>query len=210
MSSSRLDAARQLGKTGHAELVGPGGIALASTEFADELRPGEHAAFYRTMLKAAKPGIGDVAHNGPDPSPNDGNTERHVMAFVRLVTVPWGVALGGTDSETFAPAHHLRRTLMLAGTSSLAALWLLTLLGARFLVRPVRELTRSAEQMASGNLEQPVEVSEGGEIGVLANHAPLLAALRPAEPAAAIATTTTATANVSRLARWTTLMFPPW
>ena len=163
----RLDAAKQLGKTGHAELVGPGGIALASTEFADELRPGEHSAFYRTMLKAAKPAIGDIAHNGPDPSPNDGDAERHVMAFARLVNAPWGVALGGTDSETFAPAHRLRRTLLLAGSSSLAALWLLTLLGARFLVRPVRELTRSAEQMASGNLEQPVEVSEGGEIGVL-------------------------------------------
>ncbi len=163
----RLDAARKLGKTGHAELVGPGGIALASTEFSDELRPGEHAVFYRKMLEASKPGIGDVSHNGTDPSPSDGDNERHVMAFARLVTAPWGVALGGTDSETFASAHRLRRTLMLAGTSSLAALWILTLLGARFLVRPVRELTRSAEQMASGNLEQPVEVSEGGEIGVL-------------------------------------------
>jgi two-component system sensor histidine kinase KdpD len=58
--------------------------------------------------------------------------------------------------------------LILAGGGALAALWLLTLLGARLLVRPVRDLTRAAEQMASGDLEQRVSVSEGGEIGVLA------------------------------------------
>jgi K+-sensing histidine kinase KdpD len=40
-------------------------------------------------------------------------------------------------------------------------------LGARFLVRPVRVLTRAAEEMASGDLERPVRVTEGGEIGVL-------------------------------------------
>ncbi len=90
------------------------------------------------------------------------------MAFVRLSVAPWAVALGGTESETYAPARHLRRTLMLAGGGSLAALWLLTLLGARLLVRPVRDLTRAAEEMASGDLERTVSVSEGGEIGVLA------------------------------------------
>jgi signal transduction histidine kinase/HAMP domain-containing protein len=163
----RLDAARRLGRTGHAELVGPDGIALASTEFDDVLEPGEHVAFYRRMLRTVKPGIGDVAQTPSTSSADGTKDERHVMAFARLASAPWGVALGGTESETFAPAHRLRRTLLLAGSTSLAALWLLTLLGARFLVRPVRVLTRSAEEMASGDLERPVSVSEGGEIGVL-------------------------------------------
>jgi signal transduction histidine kinase len=90
------------------------------------------------------------------------------MAFVRLSAAPWAVALGGTDSETYAPARRLRRTLMFAGGGSLLVLWLLTLMGARLLVHPVRGLTRAAEEMASGDLERPVSVSEGGEIGVLA------------------------------------------
>ena len=162
-----LGSAERLGRTGHAELVGPGGIALASTEFDDVLQPGEHLAFYRKMLKAPNPGTGDVAHTPLGSQAVGMRDEKHVMAFARLTGAPWGVALGGTESETFAPAHRLRRTLLLAGTSSLAALWLLTLFGARFLVRPVRTLTRSAEEMASGDLERPVSVSEGGEIGVL-------------------------------------------
>jgi signal transduction histidine kinase/HAMP domain-containing protein len=164
----RLGAARSLGTTGHAELVGANGIALASTEAGSALRPGEHLAFYREMLKQSPSGISNVPVTPDTREPADMKHEKHVMAFVRLRVAPWAVALGGTDSETYAPARHLRKTLILAGGGSLAALWLLTLLGARLLVHPVRRLTRAAEQMASGDLEQPVAVSEGGEIGVLA------------------------------------------
>jgi signal transduction histidine kinase/HAMP domain-containing protein len=164
----RLDSARRLGRTGHAELVGPNGIALASTEAGAALVPGEHLAFYRRMLKAPQPGIANVGVTPNDHEPADLQHQPHAMAFVRLTAAPWAVALGGTVSETYAPARHLRETLILAGGSSLAALWLLTLLGARLLVRPVRGLTLAAEQMASGNLEETVSVSEGGEIGVLA------------------------------------------
>jgi signal transduction histidine kinase/HAMP domain-containing protein len=165
---TRLDAAQSLGRTGHAELVGPDGIALASTEAGAVLRPGEHLAFYRKMLKARKPGVADVPVTpGAEDEPAVLSHERHVMAFARLTVAPWGVSLGGTESETYGPASHLRQTLMLAGGGALAALWLLTLIGARLLVRPVRTLTRAAEEMASGNLEQTVSVSEGGEIGIL-------------------------------------------
>lgn len=165
---NRLDTARRLGRTGHAELVGPEGVALASTEAGFALAPGEHLSFYRKMLTAAQPGIADVPVTPGHNEPSDLRHERHVMAFVRLSAAPWAVALGGTDGETYAPARQLRRTLILAGGGSLAALWLLTLLGARLLVRPVRGLTRAAEEMASGNLDRAVSVSEGGEIGALA------------------------------------------
>jgi two-component system sensor histidine kinase KdpD len=164
----RLDAVRRLGRTGHAELVGADGIALASTEPGASLSPGEHLAFYREMLRSPIPGIANVTVTHGRDEPAALRAEKHAMAFVRLDAAPWAVALGGTDSETYAPARHLRRTLMFAGGGSLAVLWLLTLLGAQLLVRPVRGLTRAAEQMASGNLEQTVSVSEGGEIGVLA------------------------------------------
>lgn len=164
----RLGAARSLGRTGHAELVGPAGIALASTEGGAALVPGEHLAFYRTMLRTSQPAVADVSTAPSAQEPAELQHARHVMAFVQLTAAPWAVALGGTTDETYAPARHLRRTLILGGGGALAALWLLTLLGARLLVHPVRGLTRAAEEMASGDLERSVHVSEGGEIGVLA------------------------------------------
>jgi signal transduction histidine kinase/HAMP domain-containing protein len=89
------------------------------------------------------------------------------MAFAPLSAARWGVAVGGSARETFAPANHLRNTLLLTGALSLAFLWALTLVGARRRVRPVRVLTEAARGMAAGNLEQPVRIAEGGEIGVL-------------------------------------------
>lgn len=163
----RLGTARRLGSSGHAELVGPGGIALASTEAGDFLKPGEHLEFYRRMLGARQPGIETVPYTPWHSDAASHRREHHVMAFTRLSAAPWGVTLGGTTSETFAPARRLQRTLLLAGSASLAALWVLTLLGARLLVRPVRVLTRAAKNIASGNLEQPITVPEGGEIGEL-------------------------------------------
>ena len=166
--TDRLDAALRLGTTGHAELVGPDGIALASTEPGAALKPGEHLAFYREMFAARRTGTANVRVTPGSSEPAVMSHEHHVMAFVPLTDAPWAVSLGGTESDTYAPANHLRTTLILAGGGSLAALWLLTLLGARLLVRPVRDLTSAAEQMASGNLEETVSVSEGGEIGTLA------------------------------------------
>ena len=160
--------APRLGKTGHGELVGPGGVVIASTEPDDYLKPGEHLAFYREMLRSPEPGVENVPYHPWHAVPGDRRDERHVMAFARLKAAPWGVAVGGLDTETLAPVEHLKRTLLLAGAGSLAALWLLTLLGARLLVRPVLRLTAAAREMAGGDLEQTVAVSEGGEIGVLA------------------------------------------
>jgi len=94
----RLDAARRLGTTGHAELVGPDGIALASTQAGAAFTPGEHLAFYREMLKSAQPGIANVPVTPESNEPADLQHERHAMAFVRLSAAPWAVALGGTES----------------------------------------------------------------------------------------------------------------
>ena len=163
-----LQEATRLGKTGHGELVGPGGVVVASTEPDDYLKPGEHLAFYRKMLRSLEPGVENVPYHPWNAVSVDRHDERHVMAFARLAAAPWGVAVGGLASETLAPVQHLRRTLLIAGAGSLAALWLLTLLGARLLVRPVRKLTAAAQEMAAGDLEHTVGVSEGGEIGVLA------------------------------------------
>ena len=160
--------ATRLGETGHGELVGLRGIVIASTEPDDYLKPGEHLPFYREMLRSPEPEVENVPYDPGQALPADRRDEQHVMAFARLRAAPWGVAVGALDTETLAPVQHLERTLLLAGAGSLAALWLLTLLGARLLVRPVLRLTAAAREMAAGDLEQTVGVSEGGEIGVLA------------------------------------------
>ncbi len=162
-----LEYAKNLGRTGHAELVNEGGIVIASTMPGESLKPGEHLDFYLRMLKSRTSGVANVVSYPWHPMPGDRRGDHHVMAFAPLSAAPWGVAVGGSAQETFAPLNHLRNTLLLAGALTLAFLWALTLLGARRHVRPVRVLTDAARGMAAGNLEQPVRIGGGGEIGVL-------------------------------------------
>ena len=162
-----LAYAISLGRTGHAELVNEGGVVIASTIPGDSLKLGEHLDFYLRMLKARTSGVQNVVSYPWHAVPGDRPGDHHVMAFAPLTAAPWGVAVGGSAQETFAPLIHLRNTLLLAGALSLAFLWALALLGARRHIRPVRVLTDAARGMAAGDLEQPVRIGGGGEIGML-------------------------------------------
>jgi len=166
--SKPLSHAKDVGHTGHAELVGEGGLIVASTGYGGFLKPGEHLDFYLQKLRAREAGVEDVPYTPWHQVPANREGEHHVMAFAPLTNAPWGVSVGGSTRETFAPVARLRNTLLLAGALALAFLWVVTLVGARLLVRPVRTLTHAAGGMAAGDLDEPVRVAEGGEIGALA------------------------------------------
>lgn len=159
--------AKRLGRTGHAWLIGQEGLAISATDPKDVLHLGEHLPFYRRMLASRGSGVETVPYRAWDTPASARPRWRHVMAWVPLRDAPWGVSVGGSKSETFAAADRLRGDLLLGGAGALAGLWLVALIGARLLVRPVYVLTRAARAMASGDLEQQVRVDEGGEIGVL-------------------------------------------
>ncbi|MBI3954342.1 MAG: GAF domain-containing protein [Chloroflexi bacterium] len=162
-----LQHARDLGDTGHAELVDGRGLIIASTDYGGFLQPGEHLGFYLRMFQSETAAVENVPYS-PWHAPAGARRQvQHVMAFAPVPGAAWGVAVGGTDRETFAPVARLRNNIIIMGALSLGALWALTLLGARLLVRPVRTLTGAARRMASGNLAEPVHIGEGGEIGVL-------------------------------------------
>lgn len=162
-----LANAKGLGKTGHAELVDSDGLVIASTEGAAFQSPGEHRTWYLQMLGQGGEGVATVPLEARSSTEGMNEAGTHIMAFQRLTDAPWGVAVGGSESETLAPVNDLRNEMLLVVAASLVVLWLVTLIGARILVRPVRTLTAAADRMRSGDLETPIHVTEGGEIGRL-------------------------------------------
>lgn len=164
---SMLEEAATLGISGHASLVTSAGLTLASTnQSIPYLSPGEHHTFYRQAMASHSASVEVVPIEYALPGEIQG--ERHVMAFVPLKMAPWGVAVGGDEAETFAGVQRLRYGMVVLGGVTLAGLWAATLLGARWLLRPVRELTTAAEEIASGNLSMPLHSTQQGEIGILA------------------------------------------
>ncbi|MBI3969949.1 MAG: HAMP domain-containing protein [Chloroflexi bacterium] len=162
-----LERARHLGHTGHAELVDRQAMIVAATDPGCHGRPGEHREFYLRLLAARQNGVETVPYQ-PCHEPAHALPERHVMAFAPLAAAPWGLAVGGTEADTFAPVDRLRRNILLLGALSLGMVWLAALAGARLLVQPVNVLTAAARRMAAGDLAHPIAIRAGGEIQVLA------------------------------------------
>ena len=161
-----LRAATRLGKTGHAELFDNKGIVIAATDTLF-LAPGEHLHSYVQALSQKAPVVGVMPLESRSKSEASREGATHIMAVAPLSAIPWGVAVGGSEAETVAPATELRNNMLMVGAAALALMWMLTLVGARVLVRPVRTLTRAADGITAGDLDTPIYVGEGGEIGRL-------------------------------------------
>lgn len=151
--------AQQLGKTGHAFIVDAYGRIVVSTQPDAFLTPGEHKAYYQRMLATKTTGVESTV--------TDQTSLQHLMAFVPLQNAPWGVTVGGASEEILAPISQLRNGILMLGLLSLTVVLGATLLGAGLLVQPVKQLIRATQRIAAGDLEQPVRMEQGGEIGLL-------------------------------------------
>lgn len=127
-----LSQARDLGETGHADLVDIHGRVLASTEAGPPLHPGDHLEFYRRMGLLRVPTVEVVPHETVESSESE--SQHHVMAFAPLLEADWGVAVGGNEDETFAPIRRLRNRIYSFAGAAAAIVFIATLGAARFLM----------------------------------------------------------------------------
>lgn len=111
-----IQPAGRLGATGHADLVDERGLVLASTNPSHVLTAGDHPAFYEDMTVRRQATIREVEHS-PDPGELD-QSNVHVMAYAPLREVPWGVAMGASEADTYLRADRLRRWLIVFGFAS--------------------------------------------------------------------------------------------
>ncbi|GAB4273860.1 MAG: hypothetical protein Kow0080_21770 [Candidatus Promineifilaceae bacterium] len=150
-----LTRAAMLGKTGHATLFDAEGHTLSSTLNIPFLNDSEHPDFYRAFWT----GDGDATDITPFALPHiEGETqnELHVMAAAKMNTMPWGVAVGGDEDDTFASVRRLRGGLSIFAIIAFAGVGVSTLIGARALVYPMKQLTQAARKIAQGELNTPL------------------------------------------------------
>ncbi|MDR7448021.1 MAG: histidine kinase [Armatimonadota bacterium] len=146
-----------VGTTGHAVVVDADGVVLMSTDRTELFTRGEHPEFFIRHMRARKAAVGPTE-----------DREGHAMAFVPLTTVPWGVAAGQDEEETFGPIRRLRDRIVLFGLAVLAAALLFAWVDTGAVAAPLRLLQENAERIARGDLGRPVDVQRGDEIGALA------------------------------------------
>jgi len=159
-------SARGLANTGHAELLDHADRVVVSSETGHILGPGEHPDFYAPLMAEHRSAAGLTAPVGAADPADQG--QRHDMAFVPLQTVPWAVALGGSDDELSADSSRWQNQIVLFGALSLGLALLLVWLTTRSVARPILALAAASRQIASGDLTTPIPRGGEGEVRVLA------------------------------------------
>ncbi len=153
-----------VGISGHAVIVNKDGIVLASTDPAEVFTRDEHPEFFVRLIKGRR-ALVRLTEEARGPA---GPVETHVMAFAPLEVVPWGLAIGQNEEETFGPIRRFRDRMVLFGLGVLMAALLFAWLDTGAVAAPLRLLKDSAERIAGGDLGRQIEVRRADEIGALA------------------------------------------
>lgn len=158
-------AARRRGTTWHALIIDSHGMVLATTEDAEAFELNEHSLFHQPLMARHTAAVGRASVEV-----EGGRTSGyHIMAFAPLYDARWGVSIGQTEAETFAPIVAVRNRTLLIGATALLLALLFAWWDTGTVVRPLRFLAGAAQRIAGGDLETMVRVERHDEIGSLAD-----------------------------------------
>ena len=150
----------QIGRTGHAFLLDSTGkvIAHQKREFAEALKDmSAHPAFLGGSEIAKK----RVTYTNEQGQP--------VLGYARKTKYGWTLVLQQDAEEAYAPIAQANRNALVLLALTLVFVGLVSFFLAKQLTRPIRSLTRTADEISRGHLKANIrEVSRADEIGALA------------------------------------------
>jgi len=139
------------------EIVDAAGYIVAQSGDG-ETDPNEHVDTLGPLIASGRPGT-KIHHveNGAD----------HVLAYYPFRSLPGGVVVEQTQDAALVIPREMERTMLVYGIGALLIASGVAWLHAHSVMRPIRRLTEDAARMASGDLESPIRISRGDEIGEL-------------------------------------------
>ncbi len=155
-----------LGQTGYLEIVDSNGRIVFSTHPQHVFTIADHSQSLIAMIQERQSVVTHCHNCHTTISGMD--RELEVIAFAPMKRAPWGVVIRQTEAEAFAPSRQLQGQIVLIGSLSVMGAVVLVWLTTRSVIAPVQNLTRAAQRIASGDLESPVHIRRGDEIGLLA------------------------------------------
>ncbi|MDH4334957.1 MAG: histidine kinase [Chloroflexota bacterium] len=142
------------------EIVDADGYIVFHSGGEEDFHADEHVRVLAPMIAEGRPGTA-IHHeaNGPD----------HVVAYYPFRLRPGGFVVEQTEDAALVLPQEMQRIMLVYGIGALLAASVAAWLHATSVVRPIRRLTGDAARMASGDLDHPIAVSRGDEIGELAS-----------------------------------------
>lgn len=122
----------------------------------------DHLSLVSSMLRTKQRGfLEHISGLGKD-------QEQHIIAFAPLKTLPWGIIVERQPDMTLLLPNLLRERMFVLGVLALVAALVMAWIAARRVVKPIAALTLASQRMASGNLEEPIQVRGEKELEMLA------------------------------------------
>ncbi len=130
----------ELGKTSYIDIIDGNGVILASSDA------------QRVTGSAQK---------------MSGQGEAEVSVLAPLTIAPWSVAIRQSETEALAPVRTMEQRFVIFGLSSLLLALFLSWGMAQSVIRPIARLNTAAQNIAGGDLSQPIPQLGSDEIGEL-------------------------------------------
>jgi anti-anti-sigma regulatory factor/HAMP domain-containing protein len=162
-SIANLLAAVKVGQTGRARLFLPGDTILAVE--GDELLPADPAML--PQLQASSANAVELADAGR-PALGSWAPIATFKGETAVANLGWTLVITQDRTEALKPATTTTIGIVVIGLITLLLSGLLAFAFARLISGPIRWLTRSAEQIAGGDLAARVALNQGDELGALA------------------------------------------
>lgn len=153
------------GGQGYTDLVDEKGLILMSSRPERIGIMGDHAGHLGALVQVQQTTVGSC-HSCHDPEGT--GRQNDVLAFAPLSLVPWGIALRQPASEVFASSRVLSNRLWVVGLVVLVVFLAMILITTRQIIQPLRGLTQTSRDIASGDLSHPVIISGVAETAGLA------------------------------------------
>jgi signal transduction histidine kinase len=148
------------------DLVDLGGVILASTRRERVGQQSDHGETLAGMIRDHREAV-SACHDCHTAAPPP-ELRRQVLAFAPLERAQWGVTVRQSEDEVFAAMRLLQIRIFVLMAIMLAGALVLVFLTTRSVITPIQELTTATRQIASGDLDTPIEVQGHDEIGTLA------------------------------------------
>jgi signal transduction histidine kinase len=158
--ASSLFEPREFGGA-YTDLVDAQGTVVVSSRSARIGQSADHTGRFSTLIRNGQATVGKC-HSCHDPQGT--GRQQEVLAFAPVGHVPWGVALRQSEDEVFAPVRALSTQLAGIGLVVMAVFLGFAWVAARSIILPLRALTQSCQDIASGNLSRPVPVTGATEV----------------------------------------------
>ena len=135
------------------DIIDSNEIVVASDDPSHVFQHHEHGSALGKMISEGRSGIVECKHGFSHP--HDKEKPIDLLAVVPLRMAPWGIVLGQSEKDIFAPAVTLQTEFITLVLAFFCASLVLSIIMSKKIVRPLQSLTSSANRIASGDLATP-------------------------------------------------------